>query len=101
MSDSLTSEEEHCLHDLLADQRRGVRTLRISANLFLVFGGMLLISTAVYLLQNRSDTAVYFVGVPNFVGGILLILAHQFMSKRSAQIAKLTTILSKLSHARN
>jgi len=97
MATNLTPEEETYLHDLLRSQSRGIPTLKISANLLLLFGGLLLILTAFYLLQHRTDSAVYLVALPNFIGGMLLIIAYQLLSKRAAQLKKLSALLSKLS----
>jgi hypothetical protein len=83
MEENLTREEEEYLRELLSHHNRTIRGLKISANLFLVFGGLLLIVTAFYLIGNRTDNTVFFTGIPNFVGGIFLIGAYLLLSKRT------------------
>jgi hypothetical protein len=94
---NLTPLEEKQLQSLLNNQRRDIRSLNITSNLFLVFGGLLLIGTAFYLLKNPTDSAAYFVGLPNFVGGMLLILAYVLLSRRVIQLKQLNSLLLKLS----
>jgi hypothetical protein len=100
MAPTLTVEEESYLKDLLNNQSRGIRPLDISANLLLLAGGLLLVGTALYLARQMTDTAVYSVGLPNFVGGMLLIAGYIFLSRKVAHMKKLTSILSKLSSDR-
>jgi uncharacterized membrane protein YgdD (TMEM256/DUF423 family) len=100
MTPNLTPEEESYLKDLLSNQTRGIRSLSITANLLLLFGGFLIVGTALYLARQMTDTAAYSVGLPNFIGGMLLIAGYVFLSRRVAHIKRLTSILSKLSSAR-
>jgi hypothetical protein len=97
MMNNLTPPEEKQLQSLLNNQRRDIRSLNITSNLFLVFAGLLLIGTAFYLLKNLTDSAAYFVGLPNFVGGMLLIVAYVLLSRRVIQLKQLNSLLSKLS----
>lgn len=100
MAPELTAEEESYLKDLLCNKSRGIRSLDISANLLLLSGGLLLVGTALYLARQMTDTAVYSVGLPNFVGGMLLIAGYIFISRKVAHTKKLTSILLKLSSNR-
>lgn len=100
MAPKLTTEEELYLKDLLSNQSRGIRPLDISANLLLLAGGFLIVGTALYLARQMTDTAVYSVGLPNFIGGMLLIAGYVFLSRRVAHMKKLTSILCKLSSTR-
>jgi uncharacterized membrane protein YgdD (TMEM256/DUF423 family) len=63
-------------------------------------GGLLIVGTALYLARQLTDTAVYSVGLPNFVGGMLLIVGYIFLSRRVAHMKKLTSILFKLTSNR-
>lgn len=92
----LTDEERTYLENLLNDRARGIRSLSITANLLLVFGGVLIIGTILYLAQQMTDVAAYSVGLPNFIGGLLLIAGSMALSRRAAHIRRLTSILSKL-----
>ena len=96
----LTTEEESYLRDLLSNQSRGILPLDISANLLLMAGGLLIVGTALYLARQLTDTAVYSVGLPNFVGGMVLIAGYIFLSRRVAHMKKLTSILFKLTSNR-
>ena len=96
----LTTEEESYLRDLLSNRSRGIRPMDISANILLMAGGLLLVVTALYLARHLTDTAVYSVGLPNFVGGMLLIAGYIFLSRRVAHMKKLTSILFKLTSNR-
>ncbi|HEX7573229.1 MAG TPA: hypothetical protein VF514_09045 [Bacteroidota bacterium] len=100
MDPKLTTEEESYLKDLLSNQSRGIRPLDISANLLLLAGGFLIVGTALYVARQMTDTAVYSVGLPNFIGGMLLIAGSIFLSRRVAHMKKLTSILFKLSSNR-
>jgi uncharacterized membrane protein YgdD (TMEM256/DUF423 family) len=97
MTSDLTPEETSLLQNLLNNRTPGIRSLGITANLLLLFGGILIVGTALYLAQHLTDAAVYSVGLPNFIGGLLLIAGYVVLSKRAAHIKKLTSILSKLS----
>jgi hypothetical protein len=74
MNFALTPDEESYLKEFLNDQSRGLRSLRITANLLLLAGGLLLAGTALYLARIMTDAVVYSVGLPNFGGGILLVV---------------------------
>jgi hypothetical protein len=100
MAPKLTTEEESYLRDLLNNQSRGIRPLDISANLLLLSGGLLLVGTAFCLARQMTDAAVYSVGLPNFVGGMLLIAGYIFLSRKVSHLKKLTSILFKLSSNR-
>jgi ABC-type multidrug transport system fused ATPase/permease subunit len=100
MTYGLTREEEIYLQELLESQKRWLRSLALTANLLLIIGGFLIVGTAFYLMQHRSDAAAYSIGLPNFVGGMLMIVAHLFLSRKAAQMRKLTSLLTKLSSMR-
>ena len=97
MKNNLTPQEEKQLQALLNSQRRDIRSFNITANLFLIFGGLFLIGTAFYLLQHFTDNAAYFVGLPNFVGGMLLIVSYVLLSRKVSQLKQLNSLLLKLS----
>ena len=97
MKSNLTPQEEKQLQTLLNNQRRDIRSLNITANLFLIFGGLFLVGTAFYLLKHLMDNVAYFVGLPNFVGGMLLIVGYLLLSRRVTQLKQLNSILLKLS----
>ena len=96
MMNNLTQQEEKELQTLLNNQRRDIHSLNITANLLLVFGGLFLVGTAFYLLKHLTDDAAYFVGAPNFVGGMLLIVGYILLSRKVIQLKQLNSILSKL-----
>jgi hypothetical protein len=91
VEDKLTREEEEYLRELLSHHDRAVRGLMISANLFRVFGGPLLVVTACHVIKNRTDDAI------SFVGGIMLVNAYSLLPKRARKLKKLGSILTKLS----
>ncbi len=97
MNSALTPDEQSYLDGFLTGQFRGIRSMRLSANLLLLVGGLLLAGTALYLTRNMTDSAVYTVGLPNFVGGILLIVSALILFRRAANVKILHSILSKLS----
>lgn len=97
MIPSLTPEEESYLQELLGSRSRGIPTLAITANLLLLIGGLMIVGTALFLAQHLTDAVVYSVGLPNFIGGLLLIVGYIVVSRRVAQMKKLTSVLSKLS----
>ena len=94
---NLTPQEEKQLQTMLNSQRRDIRSLNITANLFLVFGGLILVVTAFYLLKHFTDNATYYVGLPNFVGGMLLIVSYVMLSGRVIKLKQLNSLLLKLS----
>ena len=96
MMNNLTPQEEKQLQALLNNQRRDIRSLNITANLLLVFGGLFLAGTAFYLLKHFTDNAAYFVGAPNFVGGMLLIVGYILLSRKVAQLKQINSMLLKL-----
>ena len=96
MNTNLTAEEESYLNDFLSAQNRGTRSLRVTANILLLAGVLLLVGTALYLSQNMTDQAAYSVGLPNFCGGILLVVCAIILSRRAANLKMLHSILSKL-----
>ena len=98
MTSELTSEEHSYLTQLLADQSRRMSTLRLTSNILLVVGGLLLAGTALYISQHMTDAAAYTVGLPNFVGGMLLIGCYFVLSRRATNTKLLYSILKKLSH---
>ncbi len=97
MNSALTSDEQSYLSNFLSGQFRGIRSMRITANLLLLAGGLLLAGTALFLSRNMTDQAVFTVGLPNFVGGILLVVCALLLFKRGANVKMLHSILSKLS----
>ncbi len=101
MTPDLTAEEESYLKNLLCNQTRDIRSLGISANLLLLAGGFLIIGTALYLARQMTDAATYSVGLPNFIGGMLMITGYIFLSRRVAHMKRLTSILLKLSSMRS
>ena len=97
MNSALTPDEQSYLNGFLSGQFRGFRSLRMTANLLLLAGGLLLAGTALYISQNMTDLAVYTVGLPNFIGGILLLVCAMVLFKKAAHVKMLHSILSKLS----
>jgi hypothetical protein len=97
MNSTLTPDEESYLKEFLNGKSRGIRSLRITANLLLFVGGLLLAGTALYMARNMTDTVVYSVGLPNFGGGILLVVCAVILSRRAGNLKMLHSILSKLS----
>ncbi len=99
MTNNLTPQEEAQLHALLHNQQHDIRSLNIVANLLLLCGGFFLTGTAFYLAQHLTDNAAYFVGLPNFVGGMLSIAGYLLLSRRVARLKQLNSIVSKLSES--
>jgi len=97
MMNTLTPKEEKQLQALLNDQRRDIRSLNMTANFLLAFGGLFLVGTAFYLLKHLTDNAAYYVGAPNFVGGMLLIVGYVLLSRKVTQLKQINSILLKLS----
>jgi hypothetical protein len=97
MVNNLTPEEEKQLQTMLNSQRRDIRSLNITANLFLVFGGLFIVAAAFYLLKHFTDSATYYVGLPNFICGIILIVSYGLLSSRVVNLKKLNSLLLKLS----
>jgi uncharacterized membrane protein YgdD (TMEM256/DUF423 family) len=100
MISNLTSEEESYLQELLNSRGRGIPALAITANLLLLFGGLLIVGTAMFIARHLTDDVVYSVGLPNFVGGLLLIAGYVVLSRRAAHLKRLTSLLSKLASMR-
>ena len=99
MNSVLTPDEQSYLDGLLRSQFRGIRSVRITGNLLLLIGGLLLAGTALYISRNMTDQAVYTVGLPNFGGGILLIVGGMIISRKAANARMLHSILRKLSRS--
>ena len=99
MTPDLTPQEETYLQQLLSSRDRSIPTLAITANLLLLIGGLMIVGTALFLAQHLTDAAVYSVGLPNFIGGLLLIAGYIFLSRRVAQMNRFTSLLAKLSGA--
>lgn len=78
---------------MLHSQRRDIRSLNLTANLFLIFGGILIVGTAFYLLQHFMDNAAYFVGLPNFICGMMLIVSYVLLSRRIVNLKQLHSII--------
>jgi hypothetical protein len=100
MITDLTSEEEASLQELLSSRGRGIPALRITANLLLLFGGLLIVGTALFVARHLTDDVVYSVGLPNLLGGLLLIAGYVVLSKKAAHLKRLTSLLSKLANMR-
>jgi hypothetical protein len=100
MISNLTSEEESYLQELLNSRGRGIPALAITANLLLVFGGLLIVGTGIFIARHLTDEVVYSVGLPNVVGGLLLIAGYVVLSRRAAHLKRLTALLSKLARMR-
>jgi len=96
MVNNLTPQEEKQLQTMLNSQRHDIRSLNITANLFLVFGGLFIVGTAFYLLQHFTDNAAYYVGIPNFAAGMLLIVSYGLLSRRVVKLKQLNSLLLKL-----
>ena len=96
MTNNLSPQEEKQLLEMLKSQPRDIRSFNIAANLFLIFGGCLIVGTALYLLKHFTDNAAYFVGLPNFAGGMILIVSYILLSRRVIRMKQLNSILSKL-----
>ena len=101
MTKNLTSEEESFIRGLIGSQRRGIPALMITANILLLLGGLTLAGTALFLAGHLTDALVYSVGLPNFIGGMLLIAGSMILSRRAASQKKLTSIVLKLSSVRD
>jgi hypothetical protein len=97
MIPNLSPDEESYLKELVGNQTRGIRSLHVTANLLLVFGGLLVVGAALYVAEQMTDTAAYSVGLPNFIGGMISIAGYIFLSRRVTQMKKLTSLLTKLS----
>jgi hypothetical protein len=96
MITNLTSEEDSYLQELLSSRGRGIPALTITATLLLLFGGLLIVGTALFVARHLTDDVVYSVGLPNLVGGLLLIAGYIVLSKRAAHLKRLTSLLLKL-----
>ncbi len=98
MNQPLSPDEERLLRELLADQKRSIRSFAVSANFLLVFGGLLIILAAFYILQHRTDDSVFVVGIPNFVGGVLCFIAYLLLSRRAEHNKRFSALLTKLAN---
>jgi hypothetical protein len=96
MESILTHEEEMYLKHFLSHRMREQRTLVIGGTLLLVFGGLLIVGTILFLLQHLSDQAVYAVGLPGVLAGLALVLLYIWISRREHESQKLLAILSRL-----
>jgi hypothetical protein len=85
---------------MIGNRRREIPTLAITANLLLLLGGLTLAVTAFFLAGHLTDTMAYSVGLPNFIGGLLMIGSSMIVSKRADSLKKLSSILTKLTNAR-
>jgi len=54
-------------------------------SLFLVLGGGLIISTLVYILNNLEDRAIYYVGIPGIVVGLIILWIGFNVSSREGR----------------
>jgi hypothetical protein len=95
MTANLSHDEELYIRQFLAHGIREQHTIHILANLFLLFGGVLIIGTIVYLLGNTTDAAVFLVAIPGILCGLLLILLYILLSKKERHDLKLHAILTK------
>jgi hypothetical protein len=96
MIPNLTPEEESYLKELVSNQTRGIRSLRITANLLLLFGGLLIGGAALYVAEYMTDAAAYSVGLPNFIGGMISMAGYIILLRRATQMKKLNSILTKI-----
>ena len=96
MISALTHEEESYLRHFVAHRGREQRTMQISANLLLLFGGLFAIGAIVFVLQHKSDESVILVGIPGILAGLVLIVVYALMTRRERESKTLLAILSKL-----
>jgi hypothetical protein len=54
-------------------------------SLFLVLGGGLIISTLIYILNNLEDRAIYYVGIPGIVVGLIVLWVGFNVSRREGR----------------
>jgi precorrin-2 methylase len=52
------------------------------SSIFLILGGGLIISTLIYILNNLADRAIYYVGIPGVVAGLIILWIGFNVSKR-------------------
>ena len=70
--------------------------MQISANLLLLFGGLLAIGAIVFVLQHMSDESALMVGIPGILAGLVLIVLYAWITRRERESKTLLAILSKL-----
>jgi len=97
MFERLTSKEENFLRSILKHRNRNYQAMTLSASLLLVLGVLLIVLAVVYCLRDPVDYAIYLVGLPNFIVGMVLFLVYVSLSKRINEHRTMTSILSKLS----
>jgi hypothetical protein len=96
MNPHISHDEEAYLRHFLTHGVREQHTMHILANLFLLFGGIIIIGTIVYLLKSTTDTVVFVVALPGIVSGLMLILLYVVLSKKEQHDRTLYGIISKL-----
>ena len=72
---------------MLVERRNSSTKVRFNGifSLFLVLGGGLIISTLVYILNNLEDRAIYYVGIPGIVVGLIILWIGFNVSSREGR----------------
>ncbi|MBL7135199.1 MAG: hypothetical protein ISS81_01235 [Candidatus Marinimicrobia bacterium] len=95
MSKELSKEEQEYLYDILEREHEQGR-LAVFSNIFLLVGCILIVATMIYLYQHLVDKAVYWIGLPGILMGIVLILLYVILMKRTRENKIIISILKKL-----
>ena len=99
MAETLKSDEEQFVRDLLAWDARQRPTEWILSNLALVLGAVVILVTCIYTLRHLTDRLIFWVTVPGFVMGILFVGIYFFAGKRVKERHRMASILKKLGAA--
>ncbi len=102
MDEKLTPNEKHFLKDYFerADKKKFPPSISyLYAGVISVLGLILLIASVVISFKNLSDNIVYWVLIPGFIGGVIIIVFGIFLLKyfqREKEQQSVATILKKL-----
>lgn len=96
MPERLLREEEQFVRDLLSwdAQRRPVEWAL--ANVALIFGGILMVSTFIFTLRHLTDSWILLATVPGLLLGLLLVGFYVLLGRRVKERHRLAGILRKL-----
>ena len=97
ISKELSKEEQEYLDDLLEREHEQSR-LAVFSNIFLLIGCIFIVATMIYLYQHLVDKAVYWIGLPGILLGIVLILLYVILVKRTRENKIIVSILKKLTN---
>jgi len=98
MKKDLTKDEEKYVEYFLSWREKESKQRTIFYNACLIAGGIIILSTFIYLIQNLEDSSIYWIGIPGVLISIPFFIVYSLGMKMVNEKNIIASIIEKLKH---